>query len=202
LPPQRARAQIAEAKRNGEPESHILPHPDDIVIREGEEVRFTGLIDAAGLKSQQETRQLRDQMFLWDELHERTRRKRAKMGVTSPEGAALLFMDMFDRALPVRMRLTEAEKYRHELNARRMTKRELLKTLHAGWRALGRPAKRGALPPSLDDAAKFLKPRMGLIAAFQSGEVDPDKILSGDLDERTREVLKRLGFLGWGVGVL
>lgn len=188
-----ARAQIAQAKRNGDHEPAILPHPDDIVIREDEPVRFTGPTDAAGLKSLEETCRLRDLMFLWNELDERVRRKQAKQGPTPRGGAALLFMD-----LPLRMRLSEADMYNHELNARRMTKRELLKTLHAGWRALGKPRKRGVLPPSWDDAVKALKPRLALLAALRSGELDADRILSGDIDERTRAVLERLGFSGLG----
>lgn len=194
-----ARLQIAEAKHKGEPEPLILPHPDDIVIRGGEDVRFTGPFDAAGLKRQQETRQLRDLMFLWDELDERMRRKQARKGVASPEGAALLFIGIFDRALPQRIRLTKAERYTNDLNARRMTKRELLKALHAGWRALGKQARRGALPPSLEAARKALKSRAGLLNALHSGEVDADKISSGDIDEGTQEVLEQLGFAGWNV---
>lgn len=187
-------AQIAQAKSNGEPEPLILPHPEDIVIREGEPVRFKGPTDLAALKRYEETCRLRDHMFLWEELDERRRRKQARKGLPSPDGAALLFMDMLERGLPLRMQLTEAERYRHEISARRMTKRELLKKLHAGWRALGRPCKRGTLPPSFDDAVKALKPRMGLLNALHSGELDADRIINGDIDERMEDVLVRLGF--------
>jgi hypothetical protein len=151
-------------------------------------------MDAAGLKSFEETRRLRDLMFLWAELDERALRQSAKRQPTGRGGGALLFMVALEDSLPVRMRLCEMETYRHELNANRMTKRELLKALHEGWRALGMPKPRGALPPSQDKVAEALKPRLGLLAAFSSGKIDHEKILSGDVDAKTLEAPQKLGF--------
>lgn len=72
-----------------------------------------------------------------------------------------------------------------------MSKRELLKTLHAGWRTLGCPMKRAILPATLDDGIKRIKAAQDLATALQSGELDFEKLLNGVVAEAANgQILK------------
>lgn len=132
-------------------------------------------------------------MILWMELDERVRGLSTKPNRMERLSSAYLYMQAAENALPPRMRLSEIELILRTMKAGSMSKRDLLKTLHAGWRALGQLKKRGTLPPPLEEGLKTLKMANDLAAALVSGEIDSEKFANGIIDDHTVDVLERIG---------
>jgi hypothetical protein len=188
------RDEIAEAKRLGLPAPTRLPHPDDVVIEDGKPVRFIGPVNEEERKSFEELVRWRDHMILWNELDERVRKLRSKPTPMEQMSAAYFLLMTIQDALPLRMRLDNIELMLRQHRVHCMSMRVLLKTLHAGWRALGRPRKRGTLPPTLDEAVRNLKFVNDFVGDFQPGKLDIDKMSRAGFDALVIEKLKKAGF--------
>jgi hypothetical protein len=190
-----ARDEIAEAKRLGLPTPTRLPHPDDLVFEPNKRVRCIGPANEEGRKLYEENLRFRDQLILWNELDERVRKLPSKQNPEERISAAYLYLMTFQNTLPPRMRLNDIDLMIRMNKVHCMSMRVLLKTLHAGWRALGRPCKRGTLPPPLEVAKKHIKSSYEFAAVFQSGELDLERFANGIIDEHTLEVLERIGMV-------
>lgn len=180
------RAEIAQARRKGEPEPTPLPHPDDIVIAPGKWVRFIGPVDEADAAKFDQTCRLRDTLMMQEALDQ-------KLAITTGKtpGGALLLADGLDRHLPQRMRLGDGVMMFRLMRHEATSKRTLLKDLHQAWRSFGVTLPRGWTFPSLEHVEKRLRFYWAFIAAAQSGELDVAAMARGELDENAQEFMAR-----------
>ena len=133
----------------------VLPHPDDIVVVEGEGYRLIGPDDEFSLNLIKANCARRDLFILQHVLEERLRssvgsgsRSCDDADEKSAHSSALLLVYFMNRDLPDRYRMSDTDILFAIMRHERKTKRELLKKAHRAWAAAGRPKPRGwTLPP-------------------------------------------------------
>jgi hypothetical protein len=134
----------------------VLPHPDDILVVEGEGYRLTGPHDEFSLNLIKANCARRDLFILQHVLEDRLRPAQYTGSRAEGEGgadgradsSALLLVYFMNHGLPERFRMSDADILLAIMRHRCKTKRELLKEAHRAWAATGRPKPRGwTLPP-------------------------------------------------------
>ena len=134
--------------QGGNPD-RVLPHPDDVIVVEGEGYKIAGPVDEAELAKLKETCRLRDQLLLQDALDRRLSDQSEDGDPLDGPGTAFLFADLLNRTVPERHRLSDTTIIVRSMRHDAMPKRQLLKEVHRGWRALGRYVPRGKVLPPL-----------------------------------------------------
>ncbi|MCI5074034.1 hypothetical protein [Oricola sp.] len=176
---------LARAVRNGADPIWVVPHPDDIVITEGEGWALTGPVDEDGLKPIQERVGMRDVLLLQSVLDERSGHGDGDGGSASDVpmaeqagSASTAFAMMLNDSMPERFRMSTLEMVFVTDRHHRLTKRELLKTTYRAWAAIGQPKPRGTtLPPWCE-----VEPRVERLAAVLRrvlDEIRADDLVSG-----------------------
>ncbi|PLX33639.1 MAG: hypothetical protein C0605_16000 [Hyphomicrobiales bacterium] len=165
-------AEIEQARREGKPLPNPIPHPDDIIIREGKRVRIDGPVSEFEADMIEENCRMRDVLLMQDALDKRL----AENVSDEAPRAAMLCAIMINDNLPSRYQLDETEMMmviaRHEATP----KRELLKSVRAGWRSLGQRAPRGFTFPPLQDFMSRFEGLVECVNAIRSGQIDPKPI--------------------------
>jgi hypothetical protein len=189
-----ARSAIAECKAKGEGEPEVLPHPDDIIIDWENGPRFIGPIDRDELTRFEETQHLRDMLVIQDVLDQRST-KRLDGKVLKEPGGALLFAMVLDKGLPPRLRMSNSDIMTTQWPFERLTKRELLKTLHREWRKLGRSIPRGFVFPDRNVAVKHMEFLAQFVTKAKAGELDVDALAAGEFNAAARSFFGEHGIL-------
>ncbi|MDX8470349.1 DUF5681 domain-containing protein [Mesorhizobium sp. VK23B] len=183
---------LRKAERNGLPPPTILPHPDDVVIDDEVGVRFIGPVDEEWQRRLDETIALRDVLIMQDELDQRSSTRLDGTPLNDPGGALLLALTL-DRGVPQRLRLTDAQVLRMQMQYMRVPKRKLLKDLYRAWRAIRRPAKRGFVFPGKAATVRRLDFVFAFHRAAIEGDIDVDAISRGEFDENFLDFLSQNG---------
>lgn len=183
------RAEIQQARRNGTAVPSPLPHPDDIVIEPGQEVRIEGPIDEADMARCARTCLFRDTLLLQDALDMRLASDNPGDGYRP--GGSLIWAFAVDNLAYKRFRLSEGEWLRRMLRNASMPRRALLKTLHQAWRALGMAVPRGTRFESNDVVAAIFHCSGEIADAVRAGDIDQDEFLRREFNETALEIMAR-----------
>lgn len=181
------RAEIERARRDGKPIPTPLPHPDDIMIEPGEEVRIDGPIDEADMALCMRSCLYRDTLLLQDALDERL----AKPGDGYRPGGSLIWALAFNNLIYRRFQLGENQLILQQLRNATIPKRELLKTLHRAWQALGITAPRGTRFASFEIVEAIVRFGNEITAAIRAGVIDQDEFLRREFDDAALEIIAR-----------
>jgi hypothetical protein len=129
----RTREEIAAAEKRGVDISHILPHPDDVVIDPQKGVSFIGPWDDASLARLQETIAWRDMLMIQDIWDVRAGRGEGEHSLTL---AGVLALSL-NNGVPARHRLDEVGFLMRRSRLEETSKRELSRLLFRSWKRLG-----------------------------------------------------------------
>lgn len=182
-------AEIEQAKRNGEPLPNPLPHPDDIVIEPGQEIRIKGPIDEADMARCAHICLFRDTLLLQDALD-------VKLASTDKDkryrpGGSVLWAMLFDHLLYKRFRLREYE-LAHRIDRNSLIPlRTLLKTVYQAWRTLGMDMPRGTRFASVDVVKAIFDSTAEIDDAVRAGDIDQDEFLKREYNETALEIMTR-----------
>jgi hypothetical protein len=132
-----------------------VPHPDDIKIEEGVGWSVSGPVDQADLNQVLKQREERDLFYGQAKLEERLADRsnidqKPQHPTDRPGTIALVTFHMIDRMLPERFKATFTDILALESKFARMTKRDLLKHMHEGWRSAGHRVPRGRQLPEFE----------------------------------------------------
>lgn len=162
--------QIELARRTGQPEPAIYPHPDDIVI-DKDGPRFLGPWDEAQNKQVLHTVQTCEVLLMQDELDRRSETRLDGSPVKEP-GAALYMAKQLNETLPPRLKLSDSRIIRLQMRFHCIAKRTLLKQLHAEWGKIGQPKPRGFVFPDMT----------AILPEFAAHKEFATKVVSGTID--------------------
>lgn len=186
----RCRSEIEAARQSGAPTPVPLPHPDEIVIEPGERVRFIGPMNEEQAAKFEECCRLRDALLLQDALEEKLDEAQAAQSSAECLGGAFLMADVINNLLPKRLQVSDGVLTLRMMQLNATSRRELLKQVFQGWRALGIHRPRGSRFPPVEQIRRALEWRFALIAAFRSGELDAQAIGRGEFDEKAQAFLE------------
>jgi hypothetical protein len=153
----RASSQIEAARQAGTPIPEPLPHPDDLEFDDRIGVRFTGPVTAEDVKITGETIRRRDLLLLQDALDAQTLQEDHGRGAEAVPSSAHLLAVLANQSLPKRLQLSDSEMISRLMEARGMSKRDLLKVLHQGWKKEGAGLPRGTTLPTIEDTRASLE---------------------------------------------
>ena len=141
----------------GEDVSDFVPHPDDIIIEADNTIRFKGPFTLEELARHRQTLAMIDLLFLQGHYENRYKLHTSDESRSDTENGTSAFFQVmfFNRSLPKRMQISEAEIQRRILIPPRLpTKREFKKAILEKYRALGvKTRKISCLPPLWKEAA-------------------------------------------------
>ncbi|MDP2119544.1 MAG: hypothetical protein Q8K28_06540 [Hoeflea sp.] len=187
---------LDRAVREGADPVWVIPHPDDIVIDEDEGWSVRGPVDVDELKSIRHQVTMRDILLLQSVLDERLSdapRLEESDGpaVETAGSTSQVFANLLNNNLPKRFQLSAAGVVLEIMRFQRLTKRELLKTTHLAWAAIGQPKPRGATLPPWSEAGPRIERTMRVINDAL-GQLKPGTLISErDIVERLSEMLQR-----------
>lgn len=184
-----AYAELNRARAAGQPESKLLPHPDDIAIDRHKGVTVNGPIDEEDDRKVQHTIELCDVLLMQDQLDRRVGVCLDGNPLQKP-GAALLMFDLLQRTLPKRLQVSDNDLLFRIMKLGGVTKRDLLKRLYAGWRKVGMPRPRGYVSVDLNVAVRAFKGFFNLWRRIESGELIPS---DNSAEEFEKYVQRRTG---------
>lgn len=165
----------SRAQRRATPKPHS--HPDNVVIDPERGVRFVGPTDERQAVQLEEALKVRDILLMQDALDQRLSGDLDGDGLASRPGTALLLsLKLIDTA-PDRFKLRDTVITIRMMRYAATPKRQLLKVLYRGWRALGADFPRGKVFPPLRVGEAW----MGFFAALQQGLREHHYLI---LDER------------------
>lgn len=168
------REAIDEAERNGEEPPTLLPHPDDIVIDHNKGVRFVGPLVQGDLNQLDEACRIRDVLIMQDALDWREMGDPESGDPLDGPGTALLFAIMINRSAPARYKLSNDEFDFKLMRYQGVPKRELLKDVYRGWRALGVHHARGKVYPRMRVGKLTLELLFEVRQRMEDGRLDAD----------------------------
>ncbi|MEM7061463.1 MAG: DUF5681 domain-containing protein [Pseudomonadota bacterium] len=183
-------AEMAEAKRRGNPMPEPVPHPDDIIIEDGKDPSFKGPMTEAETELVKEDCKLRDVMIMQNALDEREHIKGPNEDFSDGPGSAMIFALTIDRGLPERLKIDDTELILRTMKYNATPKRALLKQLTEGWRECGVKSRRGRTFPSARFARDSLSFAVDFVNAVTRGEFDVKSISRGHIDDRARTFLE------------
>lgn len=139
---------LATALREGRSIEDVLPHPDDIVITEGEGYRIQGPSCREELAFIKRSCAYRDILLLQVALEDRIlplKEQTSEVGAEEqdPGQSALILAQFFNMGLPERYRQSQTDMGCCLQRYGRLDKRELLKQARQAWRWLGYDRPRG-----------------------------------------------------------
>lgn len=164
------RAEIAEAKTNGQPPPNPLPHPDDVVIDREKGVRFIGPLCEEDVARLEHTLKFRDVLLLQHALDEREVGDPNSEDILDRPGSAYVFAETLNNGVPERFRLSDIKILLKLSRYKTMPKRALLKELYGAWRAVGAPARRGMTFPTIRFAKQVMESINQAIEKLRNGE--------------------------------
>ncbi|MDX8444458.1 DUF5681 domain-containing protein [Mesorhizobium captivum] len=183
---------LRDAERNGLLLPTILPHPDDVIIDDEVGVRFIGPVNEDWQRRLEETIALRDVLIMQDELDRRSSTRLDGTPLNDPGGAFLLALTL-ERAIPSRLRLSDAQLLNTQMQYMSTPKRKLLKDLYQAWKSIRRPTPRGFVFPGKAVIAQ----RLDFVYAFQKaateGDIDLEAISRGEFDDNFLDFLIQNG---------
>ncbi len=182
-------AEIEQAKRDGKPVPNPLPHPDDVVLEPGEEVRFEGPVNEADAERCAWTCSFRDALLLQDALDEKL--AYANDGDRYRSGGSYRWALEFNNLVYKRFRLTEDQLFWRVMRNGMIPKRELLKTVFQTWSSLGVNAPRGTRFASLDSVAAISECLGDLLDALRAGEIDRQEFARSEYNDVALDILGR-----------
>ena len=141
---------LAEAAERNEPEPLILPHPDDVIIDHIHGPKIIGPVTPDDLARCEETVAFCETLIMQNELDERSDVRHNGEPLDEP-GSALLLFHLLQRALPPRLKMSDAVMSVRMGRYRAWPKRKLFKELHQSWCKLGSYIPRGTVLPNLRD---------------------------------------------------
>jgi hypothetical protein len=180
-------AEIDQAKRSGKPVASPLPHPDDIVIEPGEDVRIEGPIDEADMALCMRSCLYRDTLLLQDALDERL----AIPGDGYRPGGSLIWAIAFNELIYKRFQLDENQLIQRLIRNAATPKRELLKTQHRAWRTLGITAPRGTRFASFDMVEAIIRFGSEITAAILAGDIDREEFMRREFNDAALDIMER-----------
>lgn len=183
---------LVRAVRDGADPKWVVPHPDDIVIVDGEGWSIKGPVDEDGLKPIRERLEMRDVLLLQSVLDERCTPPIGASGeefnvTEQPGSGASVLAHVLNDSVPERFRMSDVEIVMATDRFHRLSKRELLKAAYRGWAGIGQPKPRGTtLPPWCE-----VEPRMRRLAdvslcvldEIRAGELVSEREIAGRLRE-------------------
>ncbi|MGD9713374.1 MAG: DUF5681 domain-containing protein [Thermomicrobiales bacterium] len=181
---------IAQARREGKAEPAIFPHPDDVVIDSIDGPRFVGPMTEEEDKQVKHTIAMCEVLLMQDEL-DRCSSKRLDGSPVNEPGAAFYSFNRLNNTLPPRLRYSDKAILQAHWRVRRLTKRQLLKQLFAGWRGIGMPLPRGYIFPNMSDLIPPLAAHEEFARRALSGEIEVLAIPQHELAEMIMAHLDR-----------
>lgn len=178
--------QLREAERAGANTDHILPHPDDIILRPGEAPEIIGPINAAELAEANEHMLYREAYLLEDALW-RARDKRRADYTFDTCGPAMLAL-MINKKLPKRFQWDENTFLRHREGPLRHSERELSKMRRRAWDRLGHKVERNARPFPRKQTGQFMTAIAEVMGALMHEDLSDD-----ETTQRLAVALRRQG---------
>ena len=176
------RGRINEAQKNGGPIPTPLPHPDDIVFEPGKRPLIIGPATEQEAAAVDQTCRLRDLLIMQDVLDERMMPPVSREDLSGGRGSAFLLALALNNTLPKRLRINRTDIVLAQMQYEGTTKRQLLKDVYRGWRALGHPVKRGFVFPPIGAVKDKLEIFFQLFSVFKAGHLDLDALARGDID--------------------
>lgn len=150
------RRAIAEAIADGRPAPCPLPHPDDVVIDDETGVRFVGPLNAEQAADLDHTLKIIEVLIMQDVLDRRILRP-VSDDPLDESGTAMVFMNLLNRTVPKRHRLSDTDILMRIAKYQTMTNRALLRHLYRDWRSLGGRPRRGTTFPPLKFAVDLME---------------------------------------------
>lgn len=150
------RRAIADAIAEGRPAPCPLPHPDDVVIDDETGVRIVGPLYAEQAAALDHTLKIIDVLIMQDVLDRRILRP-VSGDPLDKAGTAMVFIDLLNRTVPKRHRLSDTDILRRIAKYQTMTNRALLRQLYRDWRSLGGRPRRGTIFPPLQFAVDLME---------------------------------------------
>jgi len=185
-------AELADAAAKGRSAPHLLPHPDDIVIDGQKGPQIIGPFDEDSEARAKETIALCETLLMQDALDLRSTQDLDGTPLTEP-GSALLMFHVLQHTLPPRLRLSETEALLRSMKYEDWPKRRRLKALHQAWQKLGKPVRRGTVFPNHSIVAGKLVFLVDLIAAFNSGAINPDALAARQFEDAALDLFDKHG---------
>lgn len=130
-------ARAKQAEKNGAPLPDWFPHPEDVIVRPGRDVRIIGPIDEANYEEHGRLREIRDALHMklvYTALHGPVRK-----GQPSPLTLDQLLIAMIDRHLPTRWRLDGPAQQKNEIRLMCLTARAFRQELREAFDKQGWP---------------------------------------------------------------
>lgn len=179
------RSEIAQARKKGEPAPELVPHPDDIVIDDRNNISIDGPVTEPEAQAYAYIVNQREALMRQHVLDER-RAERGDGGSAKEQlTGAFLMSSMANTVLPKRLQLDTSGMWQLYRRFQGQTQRELLKDNYRAWKRLGFPAKRDAMSPSLD----MLRQMMPALARI-AGDLASSGGSERDVDEAIARVLQ------------
>lgn len=175
------RSEIAEARKKGEPVPEPVPHPDDILIDDRNNISIDGPVTEPEAQAYAYSVNLRDAFMRQHVLDEKRGNLRGEVERAEGFGSAMMMVSLANAVLPPRLRLDETAVWRLYCRFQSQTIRQLLKDDHRAWKRLGLPSRRGSASP---DLGAFIRLLAGLdaitadLAASPGTDRDIDRALA------------------------
>jgi hypothetical protein len=182
-------AEIERARRDGRTIPTPLPHPDDIIIEPGEDVRIEGPIDEADMALCRQTCRYRDTLLLQDALDERL--AFANPGDGYRPGGSLIWALAFNNLIYRRFQLDESLLIWQQLRNAAIPKRELLRSLHRAWRTLGITAPRGTRFASFKIVEAIVRFGSEVTSAIKAGDIDRAEFMRREFNDAALDIMAR-----------
>lgn len=179
------RSEIAQARKKGEPAPEPVPHPDDIVIDDKNNISIDGPVTDAEAQVYAHIAKQREAFMRLHVLDERRAEGADEGPAKETLTSAFLMSTMANSVLPQRLQLGPSGVWHLCCRFRRQTQRELLKDNYRAWKQLGFPAKRDAMSPSLDMLRQVM-PALARIAGDLASSGGSER----DVDEAIARVMQ------------
>lgn len=108
-------------------------------------------------------------------------------------GSALLLATALNRWAPPRVRLSDSDIYNMLQQGELMTKRQLLKAVHQGWRMLGKRRPRGAKFASLRQVKLWLEFAVEIAQSINDGRLQVENSTLAELSDTLMDLFEELG---------
>jgi hypothetical protein len=180
--------QIAQARRAGQPESVIFPHPDDVIISHSEGPQFVGPWDEKQHENVLHSVKTCEVLLMQDELDRRLPTRLDGSPVKEP-GTALYMFNALNNTLPPRFRYSGSDTLSLQVRFNGMAQRELLKRLYADWRKIGKPKPRGFVTADMTVALPMFVAMEEFARKTQSGEIDVANAKLQEITDRIQDHL-------------
>ncbi|MCA0271758.1 MAG: DUF5681 domain-containing protein [Proteobacteria bacterium] len=168
------RSEIALARKRGEPLPEPVPHPDDIVIDDRNNISVDGPVTELEAQVYAYIVNQREAFMRQHVLDKKRGNLKGDMECAEGFGSAMMMVSLTNMVLPPRLRLDETAMWRLYCGFRSQTIRQLLKDDHRAWKRLHLPSRRGSASPDLGAFIRLLA-GLGAIAADHAASPGTDR---------------------------